>query len=216
MPAAEVVAAFDFDGTLTRGDTLIPFLQRLCGRRAVARALVAEFGSLALAGAGMGERDEAKAVLLARLLAGHARVRVEAVVARYTDVVIARQLRPDVVARTRWHRDHGHQLVVVSASPELYVRPVAERLGFDDVLATRLETDDSGRLTGQLAGPNVRGKEKVRRLDGWLDGRTVTLWAYGNSSGDRPMLDMADIGIRVGRGKLSPVPAPPGGPSTTR
>ncbi|MCU1449291.1 MAG: family hydrolase, partial [Acidimicrobiales bacterium] len=127
MPAAEVVAAFDFDGTLTKGDTLVPFLQRLCGTRAVMGALVAQFGSLARAAAGMGERDEAKALLLARLLAGHSRQRVEEVVARYTDTVIARQLRPDVVARVDWHREQGHQLVIVSASPELYVRPVAGR-----------------------------------------------------------------------------------------
>jgi HAD superfamily hydrolase (TIGR01490 family) len=216
MPAAEVVAAFDFDGTLTRGDTLIPFLQRLCGTRAVMRAMAAQFGSLALAAAGMGERDDAKAVLLARLLAGHERARVEAVVARYTDRVTAKQLRPDVVARADWHRGQGHRLLIVSASPELYVRPVADALGFDDVLATRLETDDGGRLTGRLAGPNVRGEEKVRRIQAWLDGRAAVVWAYGNSSSDRPMLDMADTGVWVGRRRLSPAPGPPGAGPTTR
>jgi phosphatidylglycerophosphatase C len=217
MPAAEVVAAFDFDGTLTRGDTLVPFLQRLCGTRAVVRALVAQFGSLARAATGMAERDDAKALLLARLLAGQARDRVEAVVARYTDAVIARQLRPDVVARVGWHREQGHQLLIVSASPELYVRPVAARLGFDDVLATRLETDADGRLTGRLAGANVRGEEKVRRLTTWLDGRTPTLWAYGNSSSDGPMLEMADVGVWVTRrGRLTPAPRQPAGPPTTR
>jgi phosphatidylglycerophosphatase C len=216
MPAAEVVAAFDFDGTLTRGDTLVPFLQRLCGTRAVMRALVAEFGSLARAAAGMAERDDAKALLLARLLEGQERARVTEVVARYTDAVIAKQLRPDVVARVGWHREQGHQLLIVSASPELYVRPVAERLAFDDVLATRLETDAGGRLTGALSGANVRGAEKVRRLSAWLDGRTVTIWAYGNSSSDGPMLEMADVGVRVRRARLSPVPGPPAGPPTTR
>jgi phosphatidylglycerophosphatase C len=216
MPAAEVVAAFDFDGTLTRRDTLIPFLQRLCGTPAVVRAMAAQVGSLALATAGIGDRDGAKAVLLARLLAGHERARVEAVVASYAGVVTGKQMRPDVVARVEWHRTQSHRLLIVSASPELYVRPVADTLGFDDVLATGLETDDSGRLTGRLAGANVRGEEKVRRLRAWLDGRAATLWAYGNSSSDKAMLDMADVAVWVGRRKLSPAPGASGAPSTTR
>jgi phosphatidylglycerophosphatase C len=207
------VAAFDFDGTLTRADTLVPFLQRLCGTRTVVRALVAEFGTMARAVAGMGERDEAKAVLLARLLAGRAVTDIEAVVAVYTDLVIAKQLRPDTVARVEWHRAQGHELLVVSASPELYVRPIAERLHFDGVLATRLEVDGDGHLTGRLDGANVRAQEKVRRIEEWLDDRAVTLWAYGNSSGDRPMLDRADVGVMVTRRQRLPAtPAEKNGP----
>jgi phosphatidylglycerophosphatase C len=190
-PEPSAVAAFDFDGTLTRADTLMPFLQRLCGTRALVRTLAAELGSLTLALARLGDREEAKAAVLARLLAGRRVDEVTEVVDRYAQRVISRQLRPAVVARTRWHRDRGHQLVVVSASPELYVRPMAERLGFDDVLATRLEIAD-GRLTGRLVGANVQGSEKVHRLRAWLAGRDAEVWAYGNSSGDRAMLAFAD------------------------
>ena len=200
----DTVAAFDFDGTLTRGDTLIPFLQRLCGTRTVVRALVSEFGTMARAAARIGERDEAKAALLARLLAGRALADIEKVVEVYTDVVVAKQLRPDSVARVRWHIGQGHQLLIVSASPELYVRPIAERLQFDDALATRLEVDEHGRLTGRLDGANVRAEEKVRRIEEWLDGRAVTMWAYGNSSSDKPMLEHADVGEMVSRRRLLP------------
>ena len=214
---ADTVAAFDFDGTLTRADTLIPFLQRLCGTRTVVQALAAEFGTMARAAARIAGRDEAKAALLARLLKDRSLSDVEQVVDIYTDVVTTKQLRPDSVARVQWHRDHGHELVIVSASPELYVRPIADRLHFDDVLATRLEIDNGGRLTGRIDGANVRGQEKVRRIDEWLGGRTVTLWAYGNSSSDVPMLERADVGEMVSRRRwLRPVPAPPEGGSTWR
>jgi len=202
---------------LTRADTLIPFLQRLCGTRTVMRALAAEFGTMARAAARIAERDEAKAALLARLLAGRALSEMQGVLEAYTDMVTTKQLRPDAVARVAWHRDQGHELVIVSASPELYVRPIAARLQFDDVLATRLEVDGDGRLTGRIDGANVRGQEKVRRIDEWLAGRTVTLWAYGNSSGDRPMLERADVGEMVSRRRvLAPVPAPPGAGPTSR
>ena len=193
-----VVAAFDFDGTLTRGDTLVPFLQRLCGTSAVVRALAAQAGAARAALWGRVDRDAVKASLLARLLAGWDVTEVLEVVARYSDHVLARQLRPAAVKRVAWHRDRGDHLVVVSASPELYVEPMARRLGFDAVLATRLEAVD-GKLTGSILGANVRGREKVRRLRAHLGDEDVALWAYGDSSGDRELLAAADVATQVSR-----------------
>src|SRR5262249_12396536 len=110
--------------------------------------------------------------------------------------------------RAEWHRDRGDALVIVSASFADYLRPVAEHLRFDAVLATELEVDDHGRLTGRLAGPNVRGPEKARRLDAWIAERhpdePVTVWAYGDSSGDREMWERADHAIRIGARRRSP------------
>ena len=60
---------------------------------------------------------------------------------------------------------------------------------------------DDGELTGELARPNVRGPEKVKRLDEWLEGdrQPAFVWAYGDSTGDRELLARADQGITVGR-----------------
>ncbi|MGA1052242.1 MAG: haloacid dehalogenase-like hydrolase, partial [Ilumatobacteraceae bacterium] len=62
--------------------------------------------------------------------------------------------------------------------------------------ATRLEIGGDGACTGRLDGPNCRGAEKVRRLTDWLESDglglgEVTLWAYGDSSGDRELLAAA-------------------------
>jgi HAD superfamily phosphoserine phosphatase-like hydrolase len=89
--------------------------------------------------------------------------------------------------------------VIVSASLANYLRPVADSLRFDAVLATELEVADDGRLTGNLAGANVRGPEKPRRLDEWLGGSDAFVWAYGDSSGDRELWARADRSIRLGR-----------------
>ena len=103
--------------------------------------------------------------------------------------------------RLEWHRARGHRLALVSASLEVYLAPVAEQLAFDGVLATSLEVDDAGRLTGHLEGANVRRQEKAARLGEWLatelDGAGYELWAYGNSAGDRELLAMADHPQRV-------------------
>jgi phosphatidylglycerophosphatase C len=91
--------------------------------------------------------------------------------------------------------------VIVSASFTSYLDPIAARLGFAAVLATELAVGDDGRLTGELVRPNVRGAEKVRRLDAWLGGRPAFVWAYGDSSGDRELLARADQPIRVSGGR---------------
>ena len=98
--------------------------------------------------------------------------------------------------RTRWPRSRRHaasgdDVVLVSASFAVYLRPVAEHLGLATgrVVATELGVDGDGRCSGVLDGGNCRGDAKVERLHAWLDahhgGRAaVELWAYGDSAGD--------------------------------
>ena len=111
------------------------------------------------------------------------------------------------------HTDAGHLTVIVSASLELYLGPAAERLGIDHAIGTVLDVGPDGRLTGRLEGSNCRGVEKARRLSQWmadrgLDPEYVPLWAYGDSAGDRQMLELARYATRVRRGE--PRSAPPG------
>jgi phosphatidylglycerophosphatase C len=187
------VAAFDFDGTISRRDTFVPFLQRLCGAQRVFRALVATAGGSRL------DRDAWKDAVLVRLLSGRPLADVEAAGREYATFLRTEgRLRPRALARIAEHRAAGHRIVVVSASPEVYLTPLGEDLDLDAVLATRLEVAEDGRLTGRMLGPNCRGPEKVARLEAWLDGRAPgRLWAYGDSSGDRELLARADVGVRV-------------------
>jgi len=189
------VAVFDFDGTLTRRDTLLPFLRRTRGAPRTSIALLAT--SLLLAR----DRDAAKEALLQRLLADADVKELQAAATVFADVVIQRGLRPSMLERVQSHKADGHELVIVTASPELYVGPIGERLGFDAVLGTRLETDGNGRLTGRLEGRNCRGPEKVERLRAWL-ASDAELYAYGDSSGDRALWEFADHAYRVRRGRL--------------
>ncbi len=87
--------------------------------------------------------------------------------------------------------------MIVSASLETYLLPLAPRLGVDHVIACTPEVDRRDVLTGELVGGNVRGPEKVRRLEAWLGEGPVELWAYGDSSGDDELLARADHPTRV-------------------
>jgi HAD superfamily hydrolase (TIGR01490 family) len=195
-PRIAGVAAFDFDRTLIEGDSFVPFLLSVVGRRALATAVVRSTPALALGA----KRDLMKAALIARLLHGYP----------YADLAVqgeafarqlSRRVRPSMAERLTWHRHQGHRLALVSASLDVYLRPLGDQLGFDGILATRLEVGEDGHLTGRLSGANVRRAEKATRLRFWLehelDGAPYELWAYGDSVGDRELLAMAHHPRRV-------------------
>jgi phosphatidylglycerophosphatase C len=195
----KVVAAFDFDGTLSTRDNVAPFLRAAVGTTRLVGALLAVSPQLVAAALHDARRDGAKAVLVRRTLTGYDADRLHEVATRFADRVVDRHLRAEAVERARWHRDQGHELVIVSASFAVYLVPIAERLGFDAALGTELEVGPDGRLTGALAGPNVRRAEKARRLDAWLGDRPAFIWAYGDSRGDTELFQRADHPVRVGR-----------------
>ena len=196
-----VVAAFDFDGTLTRADSVVPFLVRFGGRRKLALRLARHGPSLMVAVARR-DRDRVKALATDAVFRGVPRARVEALALEHGREIAANGLRDDVVARLGWHVGQGHRVVIVSAAYEPYVRVVAGALGVSDVVATRLDVGAADRCTGVLAGANCRAVEKVHRLQQWMSTHglvrnDVEVWAYGDSSGDRELLAYADHPVWV-------------------
>ncbi|MDA8076907.1 MAG: HAD-IB family hydrolase [Actinomycetota bacterium] len=198
------VAAFDFDGTLTYGGSVLRFLVRVRGAVPVTLAVLRDLPRLAQAAiVGGTASDDAKEALFMRLLAGFPAAELDRIGAEFADTHLRRRLRPDTRERLEWHRAQGHHVVVVSASPECYVRPAAALLGADAALATRLAIGGD-LLTGRYEGRNCRGAEKYARLMAWLrsEGLAIAepvLWAYGNSRGDRRLLEAADHGVDAGR-----------------
>ena len=149
------------------------------------------------------DRDALKAASASAAFAGRELAEVQAEADVFARSVFSDRLRSGVLESMRAHQQSGDTVVLVSASYELYLRPLAGLLGADDVLAVRLEVD-GGQLTGRLDGPNCRGPEKVRRLHEWLDQRAggrraVHVTAYGDSAGDLELLEDADVAHWVGR-----------------
>ncbi|MFF5291054.1 HAD-IB family hydrolase [Paractinoplanes globisporus] len=186
-------AVWDLDGTLTRTDTLLPFLRRVAGTAAVVRALaVAATRELPR----HGRRDAAKALVLQQLLGGRELGPVDQVARDYA-LRVRDSLRADSMRLWSWHGDNGHRLVIASASPGLYVHHLGRLLGADEVICTEMAVVN-GRLTGALRGGNCRGHEKARRvLEHLREQPASQVWAYANGAGDRPLLEIADVAVRV-------------------
>jgi len=203
----EVVAAFDVDGTLTVRDCVRPFLLRVGGWHGVVTALLRK--PIASVGAAAHQdRDRFKELLVGGVLRGRKVQQVEDLGEQFAAQVHDEWLRPDTIERLRWHQRAGHRIVLVSASLGPYLRPLGRRLGVDDVLcAEPLKAGDE--FGDGLDGANCRAAEKVRRLDAWLQARRMedaTVWAYGDSAGDRELLARADHPLLVKGTTITAVP----------
>lgn len=92
--------------------------------------------------------------------------------------------------KLKWHQAHGYQIVIVSASTEYWLKPWTIGMGFD-LLATQLDIKDK-KLTGCYLGENCHGEEKVLRIEASYDlAKFDKIYAYGDTSGDKPMLELA-------------------------
>jgi len=110
-------------------------------------------------------------------------------------VFVADRVRPAVSPRARTaledHHRQGHRLLLLTGCPEFLARPLAEDLGIDSVIGTRLEERD-GRWTGRLIPPHPYGEAKRRLLETWAEGEAVRLdqsHAYADSPADRAVFE---------------------------
>jgi phosphatidylglycerophosphatase C len=194
--ARTIVAAFDFDGTLTHGDTLLPFLIRSLGWPGFLRALVLSAPWLVAYGLRLMSNHRAKARLLQVSLTGWSQTRARGHARDFVDHYLPGQWRAWGLQQLVQHQQLGHRCVIISASPGIYLHAVAAALDVDAVLCTEMELLES-RYSGRMATPNCHGEQKVIRLQAWVRdtpgvGALPELHAYGDSHGDLPLLHLAD------------------------
>lgn len=210
--AKRKVAAFDFDGTLSKRDTLIPFLLRVTGRSRFAQ-IAAEVGVSGLRrNVDLRDRDAVKAEMIHRSMCGRREQDLQHLGNLYARDLLINELNPTVLQRLEQHRDAGHELLFVSASLIYYLEPLAQELGVTAVIAVEPSVE-YGLLTGQMEYPNVRAEQKALRLRAWLGQpalgpmKNLELWSYGNSSGDHALLAMADHAYWLGKSSKTPIGA---------
>jgi len=187
-----IVAAFDFDGTLTHRDTLLPFLLFVCGRFKTICKLLLLLPFLSGYVMGLISRQETKERVLSFFFQGMPIEQLRAYGARFLQERMPQLLKTEALNRLKWHQEQGHRCILVSASVDIYLEQWGSQAGFDDVVCSQLQTDDA-KVTGKLIGNNCWGIEKRRRLEALLgDREKYCLYAYGDSRGDLELLSFAD------------------------
>lgn len=186
-----VVAAFDFDGTITDRDTFPAFIGFVKGRGAFVSGFLL-FAPWLLA---YKLRLYPNWKIKQRLFSYYFKGMELADFDRYCEDFFQNSniVRPEAEKAISKHLENGDATVVVSAGIENCVRPFAEKLGIPNLLCTKIEVDNNNRLTGFFSTPNCYGPEKVKRLSdffGEKDG--YYLVAYGDSGGDKELLELAD------------------------
>jgi phosphatidylglycerophosphatase C len=184
------IAAFDFDRTLIDRDSLLTFIRFIKGTKALIK-LPLLGKKLAPYLIGKLSRQEAKEILLKFYFKGLPFDFLEENAKNFV-LTLDRLIKKEAYQKFIWHRSKGHRCLLVSASLDVYLLPWAQKHGFEAVLSSSLELENN-IITGHLSGKNCWGEEKKHRLISYLGSQHGPLYAYGDSMGDKEMLEMADF-----------------------
>ncbi len=193
------LAIFDLDGTITRRDTLWPFIGGFL-RRHPARwwRLLPCLAPLTGYLCGFHDRGALKGAIIRWTLGGVSRAALARWSAEFAARVLHDGLYAEALACIEVHRRAHTHLVLLSASPDLYVPAIAKALGFDDCVCSEVRWRSDGSLEGTLASANRRGPEKARCVRTLLEERKpVYSNAYGNSPADLEHLGLVSAGTYV-------------------
>lgn len=192
-----IVAAFDFDGTLTTADTFLSFISFTHGRRQLLLGLLRYAHLLVMMKLGLYPNGKAKEQVFSHFYKG---VRYEQFKRWGRDFAVVAQtlLNKQTVEALQNHLRAGDIVCVVTASIDEWVCPICEHLGVNTLIATRIAVSPDGILTGRFQSSNCYGNQKVIRfLEKFPRRQHYQLYAYGDSRGDKELFEEADKAILV-------------------
>ncbi len=192
------VKAYDFDGTLIKGDSFLYFILHALSPVRLIKGIVASLPVLMKWKVGKIDSSIAKERMFSHFFGGMTEKEVTEK-ARSFIPILDKKINHSVFESRGLKTDGKTAKCIVSASPGFWIRPWAEAHDFDLVIATEAEVRE-GKLTGRFSTPNCKGEEKVRRItEEFPDRRNYILEAWGNSTDDLEMLEFADVAHAVGK-----------------
>jgi HAD superfamily hydrolase (TIGR01490 family) len=205
------LAIYDMDRTVTRKATYTPFLLHCARRRQPWRLALAPVaaGAMLLYVAKAIDRGRLKEINHALML-GHLvhPSDLRPLVESFADATVRSNIRPGALTAIARDKAEGRRLVLATASYRLYAAAIAERLGFDDVVATGSTIGLGEQLVARIEGENCYGPAKKRMIDLWLDaeglaGKHGHVLFYSDHVSDAPVFEWSDEPVAVNpHGKL--------------
>ena len=193
-----IVAVFDLDHTITRIDTYPAFLLSALRKRP-SRWLPALTVPVAvlLQRVGFFDNTWLKKFAFRMVLSGLHRKTVDELTQAFVDTIVKKNLRPSALRVIEHHKTSGHEVVLATASLDIYVTPLAARIGFESVVCTKVDWKHD-RLSSQDSLTNCYGPQKldcVQELIGKQNNAIVV--AYSDSEADLPLLKQAQVPVAV-------------------
>lgn len=186
------IAFFDFDGTITTKDTLLEFVRHHKGSFRLYLGFLLTSPWMVAYKLKLISNQKAKEKFLSFFFHNYPLAKFHELCASFAKEAIPQLIRPKALEEITRLQQAGAEVVIVSASPENWIRPWSDRTGLQ-LLSTRLVVKDE-KLTGKIMGRNCHGEEKVRRIkEAFTLSDYDEVYAYGDTRGDLPMLRMANI-----------------------
>lgn len=184
------IAFFDFDGTITTRDTLIEMVKHHKGSIDLLTGMLKLSPWLIAMKLKLISNQTAKEKLLAHFFKGVGLRDFEKKCETYITHKLPSIIRNGALKEFEKLKNNNTEIVIVSASPELWVNLWCRQNGFH-CIATKLQVSE-GRITGKISGLNCYGVEKVRRIKEQYNlDDYVEIFCYGDTKGDKPMLALA-------------------------
>jgi len=184
------IAFFDFDGTITTDDSLLKFIRFVVGDSKFLIGLVVLSPILVAYKLKLIPNYKAKQKMLSWFFKGMRKDAFYQVANEYSLNHIDKIVRLSAMQKIQWHKENGHKVVVVSASVECWLKSWCDKNDLE-LIATKLEISDV--VTGKLLSKNCYGVEKVNRIKEKYElSQYEYIYAYGDSSGDKEMLELAN------------------------
>ena len=191
MSFKKKVALFDFDGTLTDRDTLFDFLKFYKGTFSLYLGLFFLTPVFGLFFFRILSNERAKELMLTWFLKNNPIDTFNEACNKYALQRVPAILREQALLEINTCKRENIKVVVVTASPENWVKPWCESMGIS-CIGTKLQVQNL-LITGKIEGKNCYGDEKVNRIKNEYNLNDYLIEsAYGDSSGDLPMLNLAE------------------------
>ncbi|MBK1895540.1 HAD family hydrolase [Chryseobacterium paridis] len=183
---------FDFDGTITYKDTMFMYLKFYDSTKYHIQFLrhVPLFILLKLK---LAETEKVKKSFIGSILKGQSQEKIEKKAKQFFEHHYPRIVRENALDFIKNIDRNNTQSLLVTASLDIWVKPFAEELQMQ-LVSTRAEFKN-GVFTGNFIGKNCNGKEKLIRIKEQIsNSKYDKIIAFGDTSGDKPMLKWANEG----------------------
>ncbi len=185
------LALFDFDGTITTDDSLIKFIRFVVGDAKFVIGMAVLSPMLTAYKLKLIPNYKAKQYMISYFFKGMDENKFMQVAKEYSLKHIKTILRSEAMEKIAWHKEQGHKIVIVSASIECWLKPWCNENHLD-LIATKLEIKDN-IITGKFLTKNCYGIEKANRVQEKYNLDDCDhIYAYGDSRGDKELLELAD------------------------